>query len=210
MESEMSTTSPAEVTAQLAGYPRATAGRSVWRHGVAVSVTAAAAVFAGTALTESLGVKFTDHTGGAIPLAGFPPVALVLSMLGVALVGVLTRRARPDPRPRRGRYLLPALWPPPGQRERPAQHPDRRHPRAAPPPRGEKTHLGPDRRRTQDHPAGPSSPGPCAPPSRLCPPSRTASPNRNCPCSADAPAQRSAGPAGRYAPRPRPGGTPWP
>lgn len=94
MESEMSTTSPAEGTAQLAGYPRATASRSVWRHGVAASVAAAAAAFAGAALAESLGVKFTDHTGGAIPLAGFPPIALVLSMLGVALASVLTRRAK--------------------------------------------------------------------------------------------------------------------
>lgn len=104
----MSTTSPAEVTTQLADYPRATTDRSVWRHGVAVSVTAAAAAFGGAALAESLGVKFTDHTGGAIPLAGFPPVALVLSMLGVGLASVLARRAE-HPRQAFMRTTLPLL-----------------------------------------------------------------------------------------------------
>ncbi len=90
----MSKTSPAEVTPQSARHPRATAGRSVWRHGVAASVAAAAVVFAGAALAESLGVKFTDHTGSATPLVGFPPTALVLSMLGVVLASVLARRAK--------------------------------------------------------------------------------------------------------------------
>ena len=90
----MPTTNPAEVTTQRAGYPRATAGRSVWRHGVAVSVAAAAAASGGAALAESLGVTFADHTGSAIPLAGFPPVAFVLSMLGVILASVLARRAK--------------------------------------------------------------------------------------------------------------------
>jgi hypothetical protein len=94
----MPATNPAQATTQPALRPRATAGRSLWRHGAAVSAAAAAAVLAGAALAESLGVTFTDRTGSAIPLAGFAPVTLILSMLGVVLAGVLARRAS---RPRR-------------------------------------------------------------------------------------------------------------
>jgi Family of unknown function (DUF6069) len=94
MEPEMPATNPTDTTKQPALRSRAAAGRSPWRHGAAVSAAAAAAVLAGAALAESLGVTFTDRTGSAIPLAGFAPVTLILSMLGVALAAVLARRAR--------------------------------------------------------------------------------------------------------------------
>ena len=66
----MPATNPTDTTKQPALRSRAAAGRSPWRHGAAVSAAAAAAVLAGAALAESLGVTFTDQPAAPSPSPG--------------------------------------------------------------------------------------------------------------------------------------------
>lgn len=77
---------------------RPTARPTVWRHGVAASVVAAAATTAGASVASAAGVSFGDGSGASIPTAGFAQLTLVFSLVGVALAAVLARKAR---RPRR-------------------------------------------------------------------------------------------------------------
>jgi len=66
---------------------------TVWKHGVAASVAAAAATTTGAAVASAAGVSFADSSGASIPVAGFAQLTLVFSLVGVALSAVLARKA---------------------------------------------------------------------------------------------------------------------
>ena len=68
--------------------------RSVWKHGIAASVGAAAATTVLAAVASTVGVSFADRSGSSIPVAGFAQLTLVFSLVGVALAAAYARRAR--------------------------------------------------------------------------------------------------------------------
>lgn len=71
--------------------------RSVWRHGLAATVVAAAAVTCVAAIARALGVEFialNDPKHVPIPLLGFVELTVVFSLIGVALAAILARTAR--------------------------------------------------------------------------------------------------------------------
>jgi peptidoglycan/LPS O-acetylase OafA/YrhL len=68
--------------------------RAVVRPGILASVAAAAASTAAAAITSSAGVRFTDHTGSAIPTLAFTTLTLLFSLIGVALAAILAQRAK--------------------------------------------------------------------------------------------------------------------
>ncbi|MBM7517220.1 DUF6069 family protein [Nocardioides nitrophenolicus] len=71
-----------------------TARRTVWKHGVAAAVGAAATTSVLAALASAAGVSFADQSGASIPILGFTQLTLVFSLIGVGLAAVLARRAR--------------------------------------------------------------------------------------------------------------------
>ncbi|MGH3658281.1 MAG: DUF6069 family protein [Micromonosporaceae bacterium] len=75
-----------------------TTRRPVWRAGLAAAAAASVATTVLAAIASEAGVTFADPTGVSIPLAGFAQLTFIFSMIGVALAGVLARRAQ---RPRR-------------------------------------------------------------------------------------------------------------
>ena len=68
--------------------------RSLWQHGIAAAVVASAATTIIAALTSAAGVSFADTTGARIPIVGFAPLTLVLSLFGVEIAAVMARNAR--------------------------------------------------------------------------------------------------------------------
>ena len=85
-------TSAATTTAPAAGRP------AVWKHGLAAATAAAATTTVLAALASAAGISFADRTGASIPLAGFPELTLVFSLLGAGIAAVMARTAR-RPRP---------------------------------------------------------------------------------------------------------------
>lgn len=71
---------------------------TVWKHGIAASVTAALVVTALAAVAKEAGVAFAGPDGASIPLLGFTQLTLIFSLVGVAIAAVMARRAG---RPRR-------------------------------------------------------------------------------------------------------------
>lgn len=71
-----------------------TARQSVWKHGLAAAVGAAATTTVLAAIASAAGVSFEDSHGVAIPLLGFTQLTFVFSMIGVGLAAVLARKAR--------------------------------------------------------------------------------------------------------------------
>lgn len=67
---------------------------TVWKHGVAAAVVAAAATTAVAAIASAAGVSFADRTGASIPIVGFAELTLVFSLIGVGIAAVVARRAR--------------------------------------------------------------------------------------------------------------------
>jgi peptidoglycan/LPS O-acetylase OafA/YrhL len=72
--------------------------RSVWRHGVAAAVAASVVTTVLSAIASASGVSFADSTGESIPVAAFPQLTLVFSLVGTGIAAALNRRAR---RPRK-------------------------------------------------------------------------------------------------------------
>lgn len=72
----------------------ATERRPVWKHGVAAAVGASVVTTALAAVASAAGVSFADHTGAAIPIAGFAQLTLFFSLLGVGLAAVFARKAK--------------------------------------------------------------------------------------------------------------------
>jgi len=72
----------------------ATERQSVWKHGVAAAVVASVATTILAAVASAAGVSFADRTGASIPLAGFPQLTLIFSLIGVGMAAVLARKAR--------------------------------------------------------------------------------------------------------------------
>jgi hypothetical protein len=90
----MSTTQlPLRTTTANATAP-AVERQPVWKHGTAAAVVAALATTLLAAVASAAGVSFTDATGESIPLAAFPQLTLVFSLVGVAMAAVMARRAR--------------------------------------------------------------------------------------------------------------------
>jgi hypothetical protein len=88
------TTAPTRVTtAQTTAAVR----QPVWKHGVGASVVAAAATTALATVASAAGVSFAGSTGESIPIAAFPQLTLIFSLIGVAMAAVMARKA---PRPR--------------------------------------------------------------------------------------------------------------
>ena len=84
-------TTTAPRTAPSTAGPR----HRIWRHGLAASVTAAAATTALGALGYADGISFATEPGGAgIPVAGFAQLTLIFSLIGVAMASVMARKAR--------------------------------------------------------------------------------------------------------------------
>ncbi len=70
----------------------------VWKHGVAAAVVAALTTTVLAAIASAAGASFTDRKGASIPIAAFPQLTLVFSLVGVGLAAVMARKAH---RPRR-------------------------------------------------------------------------------------------------------------
>lgn len=68
--------------------------QSVWKHGVAAAVVAAAGTTVLAAVASATGVSFADSTGASLPIAGFAELTLVFSLVGVGIAVVMGRRAR--------------------------------------------------------------------------------------------------------------------
>jgi hypothetical protein len=73
-----------------------TARKSVWKHGLAAAVLAAAVTTGLAFIASQAGVSFVDpaHPEIPIPLLGFTELTLVFSVIGVGLAAVLARTAR--------------------------------------------------------------------------------------------------------------------
>jgi len=86
-------------THTTSGEPiRAPHRQPVWRHGVASAVVASLATTVLAAVASTAGVSFADRSGASIPIAAFPQLTLVFSLVGVGIAAVMARRAR-RPRP---------------------------------------------------------------------------------------------------------------
>ena len=72
----------------------ATSHVSVWKPGVAAATVAAVTTTVLATIASAAGVSFSDGSGESIPLAGFPQLTLLFSLLGVGLAAVLARKAR--------------------------------------------------------------------------------------------------------------------
>lgn len=73
------------------------ARQSVWLHGLAATVAAAAATTGVAAVAQALGVEFValnDPKHIPIPLLGFANLTVAFSLIGVALAAILARTAR--------------------------------------------------------------------------------------------------------------------
>jgi hypothetical protein len=66
----------------------------VWKQGVVAAAAAALATTTLAALASAAGVSYADHTGESIPLAAFPQLTLVFSLIGVGIAAVMARKAR--------------------------------------------------------------------------------------------------------------------
>ncbi len=67
---------------------------TIWKHGLAATVSAAVATTTLAATASAAGVSFSDGSGAGIPIAGFTQLTLVFSLVGVAMAAVMARRAR--------------------------------------------------------------------------------------------------------------------
>ena len=73
----------------------ATKPASVWKHGLAAAIVAAAVVTGIAELARGAGVSFLDPASNlAIPWDGFVVLTLGFSLIGVALAAVLARKAK--------------------------------------------------------------------------------------------------------------------
>jgi peptidoglycan/LPS O-acetylase OafA/YrhL len=88
----MSTTP--QVTSTTATSTLTPRRQPVRKHGLAAALVAAAATTALAAIALGAGASFADSTGAGIPIAGFAPLTLVFSLVGVAIAAVMVRRAR--------------------------------------------------------------------------------------------------------------------
>ncbi len=66
----------------------------VYKHGLVAAAGAALATTVLAATASAAGVSFADHTGAAIPIAGFTTLTLVFALVGVGLAAILARTAR--------------------------------------------------------------------------------------------------------------------
>jgi hypothetical protein len=82
-------------TRVVPGTPTPPAERQpVWKHGVAAAVAASAATTVLAVAASASGVSFADSTGASIPIAGFPQLTLVFSLVGVGIAAIMARKAR--------------------------------------------------------------------------------------------------------------------
>ncbi|MEU4367103.1 DUF6069 family protein [Micromonospora chersina] len=85
------------MSTMITAAPTASAGtarRPVWRAGLVASAAASVTTTVLAASASAAGVTFADATGASIPLVGFAQLTFVFSMIGVALAGIMARRAR--------------------------------------------------------------------------------------------------------------------
>jgi hypothetical protein len=66
----------------------------LWRHGVLAALVASVTTTVLAAAATAAGVSFADRTGVSLPVAAFAELTLVLSLAGVGLAALMTRRAR--------------------------------------------------------------------------------------------------------------------
>jgi hypothetical protein len=73
-----------------------TARKSVWKHGLAAAIAAAAVTTGLSYAASKAGVSFVDpaHPEIPIPLLGFAELTLIFSLIGVVLAAILARTAR--------------------------------------------------------------------------------------------------------------------
>ena len=68
--------------------------RPVWKHGVAAAAVATVATTVLAAIASAAGVSFADSSGESIPVAAFPQLTLIFSLIGVGIAAVMARKAR--------------------------------------------------------------------------------------------------------------------
>lgn len=70
--------------------------KSVWKHGIAAAIVAAAVTTGLAYVASKAGVTFVDPARPEfpIPLLGFAQLTLVFSLIGVGLAAILARKAR--------------------------------------------------------------------------------------------------------------------
>ena len=66
----------------------------VLKYGVAAAVVAAVATTTLAAVASATDVSFADRGGASIPLAAFPQLTLIFSLVGVGIAAVVARKAR--------------------------------------------------------------------------------------------------------------------
>ena len=73
-----------------------TARKSLWKHGLAAALVAAAVTTGLAYIASKAGVTFVDpaHPDIPIPLLGFTELTLVFSLIGVGLAAIFARAAR--------------------------------------------------------------------------------------------------------------------
>jgi hypothetical protein len=73
-----------------------TARKSVWKHGIAAAIVAAAVVTGLAYLATLAGVSFVDPAKPEIPipLLGFAQLTFVFSLIGVGLAAIFARKAK--------------------------------------------------------------------------------------------------------------------
>ena len=73
-----------------------TARKSVWKHGIAAALVAAAVTTGLAYVATQAGVSFVDPAKPEIPipLLGFAQLTFVFSLIGVGLAAILARKAR--------------------------------------------------------------------------------------------------------------------
>jgi amino acid transporter len=92
----MSTTTTTQVPTRVTPHSPTTATerQPVWKHGVAAAVVASVATTVLAAVASAAGVSFAVSTGASIPIAAFPQLTLVFSLVGVGIAAVMARKAR--------------------------------------------------------------------------------------------------------------------
>jgi peptidoglycan/LPS O-acetylase OafA/YrhL len=90
----MTTTTQIPTRVTTTAPTRAGQRQSTWKHGVAAAVVAAAATTALASVASAAGVSFSDSTGASIPIAGFPTLTLLFSLIGVGIAAVMARKVR--------------------------------------------------------------------------------------------------------------------
>ena len=93
-EFDMHTTTPVPTRVTANGTTPTAQPQPVWRHGVAAAVVASVATTVLAATASAAGVSFADSTGASIPIAGFPQLTLVFSLVGFGIAAVMARKAR--------------------------------------------------------------------------------------------------------------------